>query len=224
MKTKNYFNSAIVAVALLFTTVALGQNSVSGSVVDAENQQPLPAASVVLVGSNTGTATDFDGNFTLTTSRDFPFTLQISSVGFASQTVEVTSADQTITVALTMGSYLDEIIVSASRRSEKVLEAPASVSVISSREIENSAQVTDPIRNLVNVPGVNIQQQTANSINIEMRAGSGVFGTSTFPILDYRYLVTPSAGTFLSYQAGLNNIDIDNIEVVRGSASAQSFS
>ena len=220
MKTKNYLNKVLFASILLMASFTFAQNSVSGSVVDAENEQPLPSASVVLVGSNTGTATDFDGNFTLTTSRDFPFSIKISSVGFTSQTIEVTSADQSIKVALAFGSYLDEIVVSASRKAEKVLDAPASVSVISSRNIENSAQVTDPIRHLVNVPGVNIQQHTANSINIEMRAGSGVFGTSTFPILDYRYLITPSAGTFLSYQAGLSNIDIDNIEVVRGAASA----
>ena len=220
MKTKNYLNKVLFAGLFLMASFAFAQNTVSGSVVDSENGQPLPSASVVLMGSNTGTATDFDGNFTLTTSRDFPFTLQISSVGFSSQTVEVTAANQEIKIAMTFGSYLDEIIVSASRKSEKVLDAPASVSVISSRDIENSAQVTDPIRHLINVPGVNIQQHTANSINIEMRAGSGVFGTSTFPILDYRYLVTPSAGTFLSYQSGLSNIDIDNIEVVRGAASA----
>ena len=45
-------------------------------------------------------------------------------------------------------------------------------------------------------------------------------GTSTFPILDYRYLVTPSAGTFYSNQTGMSNIDIQRVEVVRGAASA----
>jgi iron complex outermembrane receptor protein len=115
---------------------------------------------------------------------------------------------------------LDAVIVSASRKSEKVLDAPASVSIVSSRDIENSATAVDPLRNLINVPGVQLQQQTANTLNIEMRAGAGVFGTSTFPILDYRYLVTPAAGNFLSFQSGLSNIDIDRIEVVRGSGSA----
>ena len=53
-----------------------------------------------------------------------------------------------------------------------------------------------------------------------MRAGSGLFGTSTFALLDYRYLVTPAAGTFLSYQTGISNLDIERVEVVRGSNSA----
>ena len=53
-----------------------------------------------------------------------------------------------------------------------------------------------------------------------MRAGSGVFGTSTFPILDYRFLSTPAAATFFTQHSGLSNIDIEKIEVVRGAASA----
>ena len=80
--------------------------------------------------------------------------------------------------------------------------------------------LSDPIRNLVNIPGVQIQQNSVNSINIEMRAGSGVFGTSTLPMLDYRYLVTPAAGSYFNFQSGLSNIDIERVEVVRGAASA----
>ena len=42
----------------------------------------------------------------------------------------------------------------------------------------------------MNVPGVTIQQQTANSMNIEMRAGNGLFGTAVLPLLDYRIIST----------------------------------
>ena len=97
-------------------------------------------------------------------------------------------------------------------------DAPASVSVISARQIENSAQVAEPSRILVSVPGVQIQQQTANSLNIEMRAGSGVFGTSTYVMRDNRGLITPAAGTFFSFQQGLSNLDLASVEVVRGAA------
>ena len=97
---------------------------------------------------------------------------------------------------LVPGQNLDEIVVSASRRSEKVLDAPASITILSSEELTNNANVNDPIRNLINVPGIQFQQQSANSINFEMRAGSGVFGTSVFPILDYRFLNSPASGSF----------------------------
>jgi len=104
--------------------------------------------------------------------------------------------------------------------SEKILDAPASVSIISTQDIENTANVNDPVRNLINIPGLQFQQQSANSINFEMRAGSGVFGTSVFPLLDYRFLQSPASGSFFAFQSGLSNLDIERIEIVRGAASA----
>ena len=219
MKTNNLIKTAIFSLMFFVGNIAMAQSTISGSISD-EDQQPLPGVNILIEGTNKGASSDFDGNFSLNTSSEFPFSITISSIGFGSQTIEVTSADQEIQVTLEAGQNLDEIIISASRRPQKIQEAPSSVSVISSRQIENSANVVDPIRNLVNIPGVQIQQNSVNSINIEMRAGSGVFGTSTLPMLDYRYLVTPAAGSYFNFQSGLSNIDIERVEVVRGAASA----
>jgi iron complex outermembrane receptor protein len=182
---------------LFAANIVLAQSTINGTVTD-ENQTPLPGVNIIIEGTNIGVSSDFEGNFTLNTDLSPPFRVTISSIGFGSQNIDVTEADQQLDVSLSAGQNLDEIIVSASRRPEKIQEAPSSVSVISSRIIENSANVVDPIRNLVNVPGIQIQQNSVNSLNIEMRAGSGVFGTSTFPMLDYRFLVTPAAGFIFS--------------------------
>ena len=220
MKTKNLIKTALFALLMFVANIVQAQNTISGSVSDADNGEAIPGANVIVVGSNTGGATDFDGNFSFSTSTDFPLTIQISSIGFGTQTIELTSADQEINVELQLGQNLDEIVISASRRPQKVLDSPQSVSIISSRDLENSANITDPIRSLVNIPGVQLQQQSANVINIEMRSGDGVFGTSTFPMLDYRNLFNPTSSSFLSYQSGLSNIDIARVEVVRGANSA----
>ena len=220
MKTKNLIKTALFALLMFVANIVQAQNTISGSVADADNGEAIPGANVIVVGSNTGGATDFDGNFTFSTSSDFPLTIQISSIGFGTQTIELTSADQEVNVELQLGQNLDEIVISASRRPQKVLDSPQSVTIISSKDLENSANVTDPIRSLVNIPGVQIQQQSANVLNIEMRAGSGVFGTSTYPMLDYRNLFNPTSSSFLSYQSGLSNIDIARVEVVRGANSA----
>ena len=220
MKTKNLIKTALFALLMFVANIVQAQNTISGSVSDADNGEAIPGANIIVIGSNTGGATDFDGNFSFNTSSDFPLTIQISSIGFGTQTIELTSADQEINVELQLGQNLDEIVISASRRPQKVLDSPQSVSIISSRDLENSANVTDPIRSLVNIPGVQLQQQSANVINIEMRSGDGVFGTSTFPMLDYRNLFNPTSSSFLSYQSGLSNIDIARVEVVRGANSA----
>ena len=202
---------------ILFGSV-YSQTQISGSVMDAGSMEAIPGVNVIIDGTNIGTVTDFDGNFVINTSQDAPLTLVVSYVGYSAERVSVTSANQNINVMLSAGQNLEEIIVSASRRAQKVTDAPASVSVISTRQIENSAQTAEPSRILVSVPGVQIQQQTANSMNVEMRAGSGVFGTSTYIMRDNRGLITPAAGTFFSFQQGLSNLDLASVEVVRGAA------
>jgi iron complex outermembrane receptor protein len=135
--------------------------------------------------------------------------------------LDVTGDNTKIDVVLDENiSTLDEIVVSASRRAEKVQEAPASVSVISAKTMQAASSAVDPIRELINVPGVQIQQQSAARMNIEMRGAAGLFGTGVFPILDYRSLVGAGTGTFQSDASGLNSIDLQRIEVVRGAAGA----
>ena len=204
--------------AVMLLGSVYSQSQVSGSVSDSDNMAGIPGVNVVIEGTSVGTVTDFDGNFVLNSNQAPPFNLVISYVGYSAQTVSVTSSGQDISVSLSAGQNLEEVVISAGRKEQKVLEAPASISVISARTIENSPNVTDPVRLLANTAGVQIQQQTANTLNVEMRAGSGVFGTSTFLVKDNRYMVTPSAGLFQSYQAGLSNLDLATVEVVRGPA------
>jgi len=204
---------------MLVSSAAIAQTTIRGNVTD-DTGEALIGANVLVKGSSSdGDITDIDGNYSITTSEAFPFTLVISYTGFTAQEIEVTS-NAVLNVILVEGILSDEIVVSASRRAEKVQDAPASISVLSARKLESTANATDATRNLVNVAGVQIQQQSANRINISMRGSAGLFGTGVFPILDYRSLIGPGIGTFQSDQAGISNIDLQRIEVVRGAGSA----
>ena len=114
MKT-SFLKQIFLFVFLSFSfTFVQAQNIISGIITD-EESTPLPSVNIVVAGTTEGTFTDFDGNFTLKTNQDFPFEIEISSVGFGLQKVTVSSADQEINVQLTVGQNLEEIIVSASR-------------------------------------------------------------------------------------------------------------
>ena len=91
----------LIAVFASFTMWA--QTQVSGTVTDAEGQ-PLPGANIVLDGT-TGAVSDFDGNFSLSTDQQPPFTLTVSSVGFESTTVDVTSPSESLTIQLSEGVH-----------------------------------------------------------------------------------------------------------------------
>ena len=103
MKTKKKFKNVICTLLLLIGNIALAQTSISGLVVDAENNEAIPGANIIVLGSNTGTVADFDGKFTLNTSTELPLTIEVSYVGFSSKSIEITSADQVIEVVLEFG-------------------------------------------------------------------------------------------------------------------------
>jgi len=69
------------AFALLFCVASFAQTTVKGTVSD-DSGMPLAGANIIVTGTSSGAMTDFDGNFTLSTSEIPPFTIQISSVGF----------------------------------------------------------------------------------------------------------------------------------------------
>jgi len=204
---------------VLLSVAVYAQTTVNGTIKDQFG--PLPGANVAISGTTSGTSTDVNGNFSLTSNEPLPWKLVVTYVGYENQIVDVTDASRLNVELKETGVLIGEnVVISASRKREKVQEAPASISVISARKLQTSANAADPTRNLVNTPGVQIQQQSANRINISMRGGAGLFGTSVFPIMDYRSLVGPGIGTFQTDGAGLSNIDLQRIEVVRGPGSA----
>ncbi|MEM1119083.1 MAG: TonB-dependent receptor [Bacteroidota bacterium] len=210
----------VVAVLAVATISLQAQTTVSGVVTDAELGDPLIGANVIITGTTVGASTDLDGNFSITSDTPLPWDLEISYTGFAQQNVTVTSAQSGMAIALQPSALIgQEVVVSASRRREKIQEAPASISVFNARKLEASPQ-ENPVRNLISAPGVTIQQQSAGRINIQLRGDGGLFGSASFPIMDYRSLAGPGLGTFDALNSPLNNLDIDRIEVVRGPGSA----
>ena len=82
---KNKLTTALTVIGLFCVNLLLAQSTISGTVLDAETNQSIPGANIVIVGTNVGTTADFDGNFTLTTNQELPFNIEISSIGFGNQ-------------------------------------------------------------------------------------------------------------------------------------------
>ncbi len=216
---KRLFN--ILCALMLLSSVGLqAQTTVSGVIMDEELNEPLIGANVIIVGTTVGASTDLDGAYSITSDQPLPWTVEVSYTGFAPKTLTVTSANPSLNINLASSAIIgQEVVISASRRREKIQEAPASISVLSAKSLaatpnENAA------RSIINMPGVTVQQQSAGRINIQLRGDGGIFGSASFPILDYRSLSGPGLGTFDALNSPLNNMDIQRIEVVRGPGSA----
>ena len=128
--------------ALLLGMGSYAQTTASGKVVD-QNNEPVPGANVVILGKAIGTTTDFDGLFNLQTSEVPPFQLRITAIGYSDATEDVTENNQTFTIVLTeTQTFLDEVVISASRTPERIFESPVSVERFGLKEIKNTASAS----------------------------------------------------------------------------------
>jgi len=129
--------------------------TVSGTVYDAESGDPLVGVNITVEGRVIGTSTNNDGEFTLTVNEDPPITLNISIIGYVTRQIEITEENVTdlrieISEQTIMGS---DIVVSASRVEERVIDAPISIEKIDAIGIQQAAAPTfyDAIANLKGV-------------------------------------------------------------------------
>ncbi|WP_319800163.1 carboxypeptidase-like regulatory domain-containing protein, partial [Psychrobacter sp. I-STPA6b] len=114
-----------------------------------------------------GTSTDFDGKFTMKVVDIPPFTIKISSIGYHSKTIEITKNNQVVVVSLTENATsLDEVVISASRTPERVMESPVTIERFDSRAIKNTASASfyDGLENLKGVD-INASGLTFKSVN-----------------------------------------------------------
>jgi len=220
MKTNKLFKNFIALCTFLaFITTTIAQTTVSGTVMDAGIDAPLPGASVVEKGTTNGVTSDFDGNFTFKTSSDSG-EIEISYLGYSSVTISFNGDSDLGSISLSSDvAVLDDVVVSASRRLEKVQDAPAAVSIITADEIENKMSVS-PLRLLDNTVGVSIDRQGSTRTNVTLRGKAGMLTTKAFVMLDYRSLISAGIDMFDANMTAINSIDLERIEVVRGPGSA----
>lgn len=216
MKFKFYLSSLVFLLAS-FMMVNAQTNTVKGKITDGVD--PIYGVNVIIQGTTIGVATDDNGNFALSSDQDLPWTLEISSLGFESQTVLVNSFNQVISVSLGTGESLDEVIVSGSRKPEKAINAASSIQTIGAKEVERKSSFNS-LKLLDDLVGVQIDQHGASRTSIALRDNVDLFTTSTLVMLDYRALNQTGIDFFDADVSNLSNLDIEKVEVVLGPASA----
>ena len=202
-----------VLFALLCTVSSFAQKiSIKGVVID-ENDQPLIGATVQVKNSNTGAATDFDGNFELKVTPKS--TLIVKYIGYKDQEVKV-RGEQTLKIKMVPDyAQLDEVVV-VGYGAMKKSDLTGSVSSVSSKAIENfkTSSVVEALGG--QIAGVQITQSDGtpgSGFDIKIR-GVGTVNGDASPL----YIVDGFEVDNIDYLA---NNDIESIDVLKdASASA----
>lgn len=115
--------------------------------------------------------------------------------------------------------YTEAVVVTASKVEQQLVNAPATVSVVSSDVIQSSP-ATNYAELLRSVPGMNITQTSARDFNINMRGATSTLSTSQLALIDGRSLYLDFFGFVAWDFLPVNPNEVRQIEVIRGPASA----
>ncbi len=216
-----------VALLLLFCSNAFGQKAtISGKVTDRETGDSLPGANVVVTSPDlqTGSAANTEGRFRVKNLPTGAYTVTVSYIGYQAETLTNISLspgeNRDLDVSLMLASIeTNPIAVTASRRREKSLEAPASITVLDAREIATEVS-TSSSAILRNVAAVDISQTGIDRREIVLRGFNNAFSGAAYILTDNRQAAVPSLGVNIHSIMPNMNIDLETVEVVRGPGSA----
>ncbi|HYH14011.1 MAG TPA: TonB-dependent receptor [Flavisolibacter sp.] len=205
---------------MLCTLTAFSQAvTLSGTVRNNSTRENIPAVSITVKGASTGTFTDENGNFKITVSK-LPATLVISSVGFATQEVTVSSASDALEVNITPASSLgQEVVVSASRAPQRILETPVTVERMSSNIIRN-VPAPNYYEAIQNLKGVDLHTASLTFRTVTTRGFISSGNTRLNQLIDGMDNQAPGLNFSVGSVIGPTELDVDNIELLAGASSA----
>jgi TonB-linked SusC/RagA family outer membrane protein len=165
--------------------IEIQKRTISGNINDSDGN-PLPGASVLEVGTENGTSTDFDGNFSIELENENA-ELQFSFIGFKPQTLTVGSSDVMNLTLLTDASSLDEIVVTG-YGTQLLRNITGSVATIDSEVIENRSLTSAGAALSGTTPGVFVSQNSGEAgqdeISIRVRGVSTLNNSAPLVIID----------------------------------------
>ena len=207
---KSYF---LLILTLITTAFLNAQNSeVNGSVSGVDGLS-IPGANVLIQGSNTGTTTDFDGNFSISVkSGDV---LIVSYIGFLTQSITISNQTSLTIVLQSDASELDEVVV-VGYGTQKKSNLTGAISKVTNEKLDQIgvARVDDAL--IGQVSGVNIQAtegEAGSAPTIRIR-GVGSINGGLDPLIVVDGMVVDN-----DYLGSLDINDIASFEILKDAAS-----
>ncbi len=217
---------ALVAI-LCVAAVSVQAATLSVTVVDAQTGEKLNDISITVM-SQDGTFNESlsysSGMLEIADLAAGVYTITASAPGYTDKTMANVdlAADGTTSVEIALSSEvieLEQVSVTASRRREKVLEAPASVALVTGSQIRDrvAPSVTEHLKS---VRGVDVVNTGLGSSHVVVRGFNNVFSGSLLALVDNRIARIPSLRVNAYSLIPTSSEDIEQIEVVSGPGSA----
>jgi outer membrane receptor for ferrienterochelin and colicins len=200
----------------LMTWAIAAQNGTISGIITGERGEPLIGASVLAEGTTIGTVSDEKGNYALSVPAG-SYTLRFTYLGYETQEVPVTIAAgqrQQLNLQLAEGRTLDVVVVSGSRRPEKLTESAATIETIFAREIEEYAG--NPAELIARQKGVDYFRAGIATPAFNIRGFNSNFNAKNLQVTDSRFSSLVATGLPLGPLSSTIKEDIERIELILG--------
>ncbi|RZK98384.1 MAG: TonB-dependent receptor, partial [Pedobacter sp.] len=219
---KTFTKSALVLLIVCFTVIAAhAQNvTISGTVTDKASNTAMPGVGITIKGKTTGTATNNNGKYSFSTTEKAPFTIVVSYVGYTQIEKEISGSVANLDFQLESAAILgQEVVVSASRTPERILESPVSIERMGQATLRE-LPVPSFYDALTNMKGVEVSAQSLTFKSVNTRGFNSNGNTRFNQYVDGMDNQAPGLNFSVGNIIGLNDLDVDNVELLPGASSA----
>jgi iron complex outermembrane receptor protein len=214
---------SVFFLALLVSLTAgkvFGQTKISGTLTDADTKETLVGVNILVKGKVIGTISDLSGKYSLNVNQEPPFILVFSMIGYVSQEVEITSGQTNLDIQLAESTIIgQEVVVSASRVEESVMQSPVSIEKMDIIAIRDAPQASfyDAINNM---KGVEMSTQSLLFKSFNTRGFNANGNVRTVQLIDGMDNQAPGLNFSVGNIVGISELDLESVELLPGASSA----
>ena len=215
--------NSLLFILLIANTILAQKGTITGKVSDAANGSPLIGANVVLEGTSQGAATDAEGRYTILQVDAGDYSVMVSYIGYQILKEDaILKYGENLLLNLELEPkviQMETYVVTASRRRERIEDAPAAISVISKAQIrrESNTNLGDYLKG---TKGIDFTQSGIDSYNMTARGFNSSFSSRLLTLTDGRMSNVPSLRLTAYNVIPVSFEDVEQIEIVLGPASA----
>ena len=209
----------ITLLACVLTAVSFAQTTTLRGKVSSDDPELIKSVTVMIKGTNEGTITNEQGNFSLTTKKALPLTLVFSHVSIETYEQTVNSAnDIVINLRATVGIE-DPIVLAPGRVATRSIQSAITVEKLGTRSIETTPSI-NPHDALKNLKGVDVITSSLTFTTPSTRGFNGSGSARVNQLMDGMDNQAPGLNFSVGNLVGATSVDIEGIELLPGASSA----
>ena len=211
------FNKQLTLIVFtLCSIMSYAQVEIKGLVYD-EYLEPFYNANITFDGKHI--SSNVEGQFTLKTSKKLPITLRVSAFGYQTEQLVITTLKKSINIILKENVLLDQIVISASRVPERIIESPVTIERFGMTDIKNTSSKSF-YDGLVNLKGVQSREGSYGFKSINTRGFSDFSNSRFVQMIDGMDTAAQALSFSTGNFSGVSELDILSVEILPGASSA----